>query len=60
MNLHTKYLVKLSQFKFLVKTDKNVFVYELFSSLNVSDFSLFFMQKLDLQQKEGVGGGTLF
>ena len=60
VNLHNKYLVKLSPFKFLVKTDKNIFVYKLFSSLNISDFSLFFMQKLDPQQKEGVGGGTLF
>ena len=43
----TKCLVKLSQFKFLVNADKNIFVYKLFSSLNISDFSLFFMQKLD-------------
>ena len=48
----TKFLVKLSQFKFLVNTDKNVFVYKFFSSLNISDFSLFFMEKLEPQQKE--------
>ena len=47
----TKFLVKLSLFK-LVNTDKNIFVYKLFLSLNILDFSLFFMQKLDLQQKE--------
>ena len=58
---NNKILVKLSQFKFLVNTDKNIFVYKLFLSLNISDFSLFFMQKLDPQQKEGVWGeGTLF
>ena len=57
---NNKILVKLSQFKFLVNTDKNIFVYKLFLSLNISDFSLFFMQKLDPQQKEGVGGGTIF
>ena len=27
-------------------TEKNIFAYELFLSLNISDFSLFFMQKL--------------
>ena len=47
----TKFLVKLSLFK-LVNTDKNIFVYKLFLSLNILDFSLFFMQKLNLQQKE--------
>ena len=57
---NNKILVILSQFKFLVNTDKNIFVYKLFLSLNISDFSLFFMQKLDPQQKDGVGGGTLF
>ena len=49
----TKFLVKLSQFKFLINTDKNIFVYKFFV-WNISDFSLFFMQKLDPQQKEGV------
>ena len=56
----TKFLVKLCQFKFLVNIDKSIFIYKLFSSLNISDFSLFFMQKLEPQQKEGVGEGTLF
>ena len=50
----TKCLVKLSQFKFLVNADKNIFVYKFFV-WNISDISLFFMQKLDPQQKEGVG-----
>ena len=50
----TKFLVKLSQFKFLINTDKNIFVYKLFLFLNISDVSFFFfMQKLDPQQKEG-------
>ena len=39
----TKFLVKVSQFKFLVKTEKNIFVHKLFSSLNISDFSFFSM-----------------
>ena len=39
----TKFLVKISQFEFLVMTEKNIFVYKLFLSLNVSDFSLFFL-----------------
>ena len=41
----TKFLVKISQFKFLVMKEKNIFVYKLFVSLNISisDFSLFFM-----------------
>ena len=37
----TKFLVQLSQFRFLVNTDKNIFFYKLFLSLNISDFSLF-------------------
>ena len=39
----TKFLVKISQFEFSVMTKKNIFVYNLFLSLNVSGFSLFFM-----------------
>ena len=39
----TKLLV--SQFKFLVDTDKNTFVYKFFLSLKISDFSLFFSAK---------------
>ena len=38
----TKFLVKISQFEFLVMTEKNVFVYKLLS-LNILDFSLFCM-----------------
>ena len=34
----TKFLVKISQFKFLVMTEKNIFVYKHFLSLNISDF----------------------
>ena len=36
-------IVIISQFKFLFVTEKNIFVYEHFLSLNISDFSLFFM-----------------
>ena len=35
------FLVKISQFKFLVMTEKNIFVYKLFLWLNILDFSLF-------------------
>ena len=41
----TKFLVKISQFKFLDMTEKNIFVYKLFFLLNISDFSLFFNVK---------------
>ena len=39
----TKFLVEISQFELLVITEKNSFVYKLFLSLNISDFSLSFM-----------------
>ena len=48
----TKFLVKFSQFKFLVNTDKNIFVYKLVLSLNISDFNLFFTQILRPQPIE--------
>ena len=41
----TKFLVKISQFELLVMTEKNIFAYRLFL-LNISDFILFFMWKL--------------
>ena len=34
----TKFLGKISQFEFLVMTEKNIFVYKLFLPLNISDF----------------------
>ena len=34
----TKLLLKISQFEFLVMTEKNIFVYKLFLSSNASDF----------------------
>ena len=49
----TKFLVTLSQFKFLFNTDKNIFLYNIFLSLNISDSGLSFLQKLG-------GGGILF
>ena len=36
----------MSQFEFLVMTEKNVFAYKLFFSLNILDFNLFFTWKL--------------
>ena len=41
----TKFLIKISKFHFLVMIEKNIFIYKLF--LNISDFSLFFMQKFN-------------
>ena len=40
----TKSLVKIFQFEFLVMTEKNIFAYiiNLFLSLSITDFSLFF------------------
>ena len=35
----TKFLVKISQTDFLVMTEKNIFVFQLFLSLNFSDFT---------------------
>ena len=37
----TKFLGKISQFELLVMTEKNIFAYKLFLSLNISDFNLF-------------------
>ena len=37
----TKFLVKVSQFEFLIMSEKKIFVYKLFLSLNILD--LFFM-----------------
>ena len=42
----TKFLGKFSQFEFLVLAENNIFAYKLFFSLNISDFNLFFMWKL--------------
>ena len=38
----TKFLIKISQFEFLVMAEKKFVIYQLFLSLNISDFSLFF------------------
>ena len=42
----TKFSLKISKLEFLVMTEKNIFAYKLFLSLNISNFNLFFMQKL--------------
>ena len=47
----TKFLLKMSQFECLVTTEKNVFAYKLFLSLNISDFNLFFIWKLKTPEK---------
>ena len=47
----TKFLVKISQFEFLVMIEKNIFVYQRFLSLNLSDFSLFFYVKFGILLK---------
>ena len=39
----TKFLGKISLFELLVMTEKNIFSYKLFLSLNISDFNFFFM-----------------
>ena len=49
----TKLLVKISQFKFLVVTEKNIFVYKPYLSLNNSDFTLFFNVKTAGPLKKG-------
>ena len=42
----TKLLGEISQFEFLVMTEKNIFAYKLFLSLNISDFNLLLIWKL--------------
>ena len=43
----TKFLVKICQFEFFVMTEKNIFVYKVFLSVNTSDFSfLYFFCKI--------------
>ena len=41
------YIGKISQFEFLVMTEKNIFVYKFFLPLNISDFNLSFIWKLE-------------
>ena len=40
----TKFLGRISQFEFLVMTEKNIFAYKLLLSLNISNFNLFFYE----------------
>ena len=42
----SKFLVKISQFEFLVITEQSIPIYKLFWSLNIPDFSLFFAETL--------------
>ena len=39
----TKFLVKISQLEFLVMTEQSIHFYKHFLSLNIPDFSLFFI-----------------
>ena len=48
----TKFLVKIPQFEFLVTTEQRILVYKLFLSLNISDFSLSFVKKLQPRLKK--------
>ena len=48
----TKFLVKISQFEFLVMTEKNIFAYKLFLSSNISDFNYFFFVELAAPPKK--------
>ena len=48
----TKFLDKTSQFEFLVMTEKNICACKLFFSLNISDFNLFFIRKLQSHSEE--------
>ena len=41
-----KFLVKISQLESFVMIEKNIFAYNFFLSLNIPDFNLFFMWKL--------------
>ena len=42
----TNFFVKISQFEFLVTTEQRILFYKLFFSLNIPDFSLLLIEKL--------------
>ena len=42
----TKFVFEIFHFQFLVMREKNIFGYKLFLSLNILDFSVFFLYKL--------------
>ena len=44
----TKFLFTICHFKFLVMTEKNIFVSKIFLSLNISDFSYFLCKNCNL------------
>ena len=48
----TKFLVKVSQIKVLVMTEKNIFVYKLFLSLNISNFSYVLCKNCNPPEKD--------
>ena len=47
----TKFLGTISQFEFLVITEKNIFAYKLFLSLNISDFNSFLCENCTPPEK---------
>ena len=48
----TKFLGKVSQFEFSVMSEKNIFAYKLFLSLNISDFNLFLWENWNILLKK--------
>ena len=48
----TKFLGKISQFEFLVMTEKNIFAYKLFLSLDISDFNSFLCENCNRSWKK--------
>ena len=48
----TKFLVKISQFEFLIMIEESILVYKLFLSLNILDFSLRFVLQLQSPMKK--------
>ena len=48
----TEFLVKISLFEILVMTEKNIFAYKLFLTLNISDFDLFLCENANRPRKK--------
>ena len=48
LSMLTKLLVKMYPLQFLVMTEKYIFVYQPFLSLDISDFNVLFMLKFHL------------
>ena len=50
----TKWFTKISQFEFIVMTDKNIYVYKSFLLLNISVVSLFFMKNCNPSLRKAI------